>query len=152
MRGISDIPSRDGGANGGLGVSHLALVHAAAAATCACRPASWSGSFASPPLQTGADPGFPQSAAPGGLEAIAILKQAPPCVSLLRQAVDCSRPPPPQLAGICDRGGPRAGSDFVIVRHRRAGRRTLPPQFHLSCHQHELFQNHFSNRNTEGVS
>ena len=79
-------------------MSHLALLHAAA---CACRPASWSGRFASPPLQTGAagaGPGFPRSAAPGGLEAIAILKQAsprvspPPCACSQR---DCCRLPPP---------------------------------------------------------
>ena len=73
----------------GVFLSHLALLHAAA---CACCLAGWSGRFASPPLQTGAGPGFPRSAAPGGLEAIAILKQASLCVSLLIvQAVTLGR-------------------------------------------------------------
>ena len=65
-------------------VSHLAHLHAA---TCACCPAWWSG-------QTGAGPGFPRSAAPGGSEAIAVLKQASPCVSLpIVQAVSRLQPP-----------------------------------------------------------
>ena len=72
-------------------VSHLALLHAVA---CACCLAGWSGRFASPPLQTGAGPGFPRSAAPGGLEAIAILKQASLRVSLpIVQAVSRLQPP-----------------------------------------------------------